>query len=1112
MRIALLTKINKRFRVCSLSGARKALVLLCTVSAVHSANAQTVGQIKYDVDNKLKSFNGSTWDDIGVGTLFATCSEPGKIQWSAGDSAMEFCNGTNWVSMGATISVEACTEPGKLIYSSPNGMHRFCNGSFWVNTIDNPGYFVLTLSTYNGARTGLSGANATCLSELNTQTWMGKTSASARGLLSADTVQAFLCDGTSCNQAQPNTSYRMAYAGDDTKGGASIAIDSSGQGPGATGAWSGATYFGAAYTYWTGRGTGTSSTSWTSSPNSNHCNNWTSNSSFAYSGRTGDSSQTDDGRWSQTQVTCNNARRLLCMVHPADYYASAFSFTDQNPVSAVTLINSNIVQITGIIGAVPVTISGSNGPQYRICSDASCTTVTTNWTTSPGTIGNNSYVQLRVTSSGNPSTAYNTIFTVGNTSDTWTITTNSGIDNTPNAFSFTDLTNQATDTVVTSNIVQITAFSSADVSITGGDGLNREYRICADSSCTTVVADWNSGISAMVNNQYLQLRQTTYGPATSGSIIIQVGTVATTWTASTPLPGSVSGYMVLSSATYNGNRGGMAGAHATCLTEVTNNNWRGKADAQSRGFLVSDYVRAFLCDSNTCVNAVPSQTYTFAVAGTPASGGATFTTNASGYGPADSANWSGATYFGGNFTYWTGHGEFFGTSWSGTIGSTCSDWTNSGFSIGNYGTSNSTGVGRWNGSANLCSSSYRLLCIVQTADLVVNGFTFNDLTGLSGNTLTTSNIVQITGASANVIGSANASSGTPEFRVCSDAACGAVVTNWTQTATSIAPNNYVQLRITTPGNASATRNVTFCAGEVCDNWSLTNSAAIDSTPNAITFTNQTNQAVSTVISSNILQITGFASADVSLAAGDAASRQYRICQDAACSTVLTNWTSGTAAISNNQYIQLRQTSNGYGSTATTSSITVGTVTSSAWSVTTTSAGAIGYFVMMDYTHDGNLGGVAGADALCLTTLQNSNWVGKAGATLNSTKVKSFLCGASCNNLVASTTYRFAYAGNLSRGGATFTTNASGQGPGNADWWDSTTNFGVGNLYWSGRASSSNNLWATTPAAATCTNFTSNNSGQNGMQGDATWNDSDRWNSWSETCDWTADALICFVNP
>lgn len=183
------------------------------------------------------------------------------------------------------------------------------------------------------------------------------------------------------------------------------------------------------------------------------------------------------------------------------------------------------------------------------------------------------------------------------------------------------------------------------------------------------------------------------------------------------------GYFVMSYNTWNGNLGGYPGANAKCLSDLTTYDWMGKSAAQANGQLIASKVQAFLCGQGSCNNLLPNATYYFAVAGVPATGGASFTANASGQGPNDSQSWASANRFGGNYTYWTGRGQGTTTAWSvnaaygsggNVCGSTFSNGTSS--SWGTVGYAANTDQRRWIGVSGysnlLCSDTYNLICAV----------------------------------------------------------------------------------------------------------------------------------------------------------------------------------------------------------------------------------------------------------------------------------------------------------------------------------------------------------------------------------------------------------------
>ena len=195
----------------------------------------------------------------------------------------------------------------------------------------------------------------------------------------------------------------------------------------------------------------------------------------------------------------------------------------------------------------------------------------------------------------------------------------------------------------------------------------------------------------------------------------------------------------------------------------------------------------------------------------------------------------------------------------------------------------------------------------------------------------------------------------------------------------------------------------------------------------------------------------------------------------------------------------------------------------------------GYFVLTQTTYNGNLGGISGADAKCLTELQTYNFMGKGSATIDAAHVKAFICdesanagsGGVCNNLTASTTYYFAVANSPTIGGASFVTDATGRGPGNSgtgtNWDVSNSYFGTANanaLWWAGRTTSSPgtaSLWPNVADNVHCSNWTTSTSttGGNttgkGLAGALNATNANRWGDGYYGCANTY-RLICLANP
>lgn len=123
----------------------------------------------------------------------------------------------------------------------------------------------------------------------------------------------------------------------------------------------------------------------------------------------------------------------------------------------------------------------------------------------------------------------------------------------------------------------------------------------------------------------------------------------------------------------------------------------------------------------------------------------------------------------------------------------------------------------------------------------------------------------------------------------------------------------------------------------------------DSTPDAFTPTDGTDVALSTLTTSDIVQITGI-SGSVATSISGGGSPQYRICADATCSSEVQTWTSSANTIENNQYLQLRLTSSASNSTMLSATMTVGTG-SDQWDVTTVAGSYAANAVTFDGTAD-----------------------------------------------------------------------------------------------------------------------------------------------------------------
>ena len=145
----------------------------------------------------------------------------------------------------------------------------------------------------------------------------------------------------------------------------------------------------------------------------------------------------------------------------ADTDPEYFFFEDEDNVSANALITSQPVVIIGI--NIPTTVTASNGAQIRVGSGS--------WTNgnTGTTITNGQNLRVRITSSADPGGVVETDVTVGSLTDTFTVTTTTANDTTPDAFYFANRDNQPPNTYIESNVIVLQGITSpSNVVVTGG--------------------------------------------------------------------------------------------------------------------------------------------------------------------------------------------------------------------------------------------------------------------------------------------------------------------------------------------------------------------------------------------------------------------------------------------------------------------------------------------------------------------------------------------------------------------------------------------------------------------------------------------------------------------
>ncbi len=162
-----------------------------------------------------------------------------------------------------------------------------------------------------------------------------------------------------------------------------------------------------------------------------------------------------------------------------------------------------------------------------------------------------------------------------------------------------------------------------------------------------------------------------------------------------------------------------------------------------------------------------------------------------------------------------------------------------------------------------------------------------------------------------------------------------------------------------------------------------------------------------------------------------------------------------------------------------------------------------YFVYTRGRYPGDLGGLNGADQICLNELRLHYWRGKENfLTIKEDQVRAFLCEANeCRSLAGDEDYNVSFAGE-SVEGLKFRTDLSGVGPGHTEAGEFRSD------YWTGRSvGGSSSAWSETPSVAHCSSW--ENSIGVGRVGVASFNDESRWSHYDLDCT-EYRGLICIV--
>jgi len=146
---------------------------------------------------------------------------------------------------------------------------------------------------------------------------------------------------------------------------------------------------------------------------------------------------------------------------PTDSTPDAFSFTDVTGAELSVAVESNVITLAGTDTDAAISIAGG---EYAIDGGA--------YTSDAGTIASDQTITVRVTSANAAGGSAETTLTIDTVSATFSVTSlvQNTTDSTPDAFSFSDITDAALDAVVESNEITIAGTDTdSAISITGGE-------------------------------------------------------------------------------------------------------------------------------------------------------------------------------------------------------------------------------------------------------------------------------------------------------------------------------------------------------------------------------------------------------------------------------------------------------------------------------------------------------------------------------------------------------------------------------------------------------------------------------------------------------------------
>ena len=222
----------------------------------------------------------------------------------------------------------------------------------------------------------------------------------------------------------------------------------------------------------------------------------------------------------------------------ADVTPNNFPLADQTNAARSTFFYS-VGFIIGIEAPVSFNASGTGAIAVSNTSGNGIGSVSSGlpYTTGSVNISNGQYLHVRLASSPSFSTTTSTTVTGGGVSSVFSITTLAS-DTTPNAFSFTDVTNAALNSPYTRS-TQITGLNTSTLASVSGNSAT--IAVTASSTIPSDGAFTTASVS-MSNSNYIHVRMNASGSySTAVSTTVNVGGITDSWSVTTGAQGGTGG-------------------------------------------------------------------------------------------------------------------------------------------------------------------------------------------------------------------------------------------------------------------------------------------------------------------------------------------------------------------------------------------------------------------------------------------------------------------------------------------------------------------------------------------------------------------------------------------